>query len=880
MALAAGSRLGPYEIESAIGAGGMGEVYRARDTRLDRAVAIKVLPTHLAADPERRARFEREARAVSSLNHPHIGALYDVGRESGVDYLVLELLDGETLAQRLEKGPLSPPQVIQFGIQMADALDRAHKSGIIHRDLKPGNIMLTRAGVKLLDFGLARAVEAVAGPAGLTLSPTQGTPLTAEGTILGTFQYMSPEQLESKEADARTDLFALGEILYEMATGKRAFEGKSQASLIAAILEREPAPITSLAPLTPPALDRVIRACLAKDPDERIQTAHDVKLQLQWIAEGGSAVGVPAVVTAKRKSRERLAWSLAGGAGVVALSGLAMLALRHAPEPHAVRFQIERPSGVTVMTWPRVSPDGNWIAFQAVDTSGVTSIWVRPLEALEPRRLNGTEGALRPFWSPDSRFVGFIADRKLKKVPVDGGPSQLIAEATGADGSWGSKGVILYDNSQNDSLMQVPAAGGIPKPASSFDRKGGDTGHAWPQFLPDGRHFLFVAYGSSAQDVRLKVGELGDYKSKVVRATGSRGEYAPPGRLVYVLDNNLVSQPFDLGGLRLSGEPVAIAEKVNLLGGRENFSTSQSGTIAFQSGADLPGSEIVWVDREGKRLSVAGARDGYTDMSFSPDQQQVAISILDARTGQTQIWVLDLARGSRTRFTFEDCNHVWPVWSPDGQWIAYASDSGGTYQALRKRADGQGQAQLIGQHSRDNNGAVDWSRDSRYLFAQVFRGGNWDVDVLDLAAGGRRTPLLQTRFNEERPRFSPDGAWVAYDSDENGRSDVYVTSLPQPTGKWQVSINGGRFPRWSADGKEIFFQALDGRLMSAPVVTAPTFHPGEPRALFTAPVAGSGIPQDRILESRDGKRFLANYRASEEKPVPITVVLNWMAAHH
>jgi len=875
MSLKPGTRLGPYEIESAIGAGGMGEVYRARDTRLDRTVAIKVLPAHLAADPDRRAPFEREARAVSTLNHPHIGQLYDVGRESDVDYLVLEFIEGETLAHRLERGALPPPQVVHFGIQIADALDRAHKSGIVHRDLKPGNVMLTPARVvKVLDFGLARAVEAVAGPQALTLSPTAANPLTAEGTILGTFQYMAPEQLEGKEADARTDLFALGEILYEMATGKRPFEGKSQASLIAAILEREPAPISTIQPLTPPALERVIRACLAKDPEDRIQTAHDVKLQLQWVQEGGSAAGLPAVVADKRKSRERVAWLLAAVASMAAIAGFALLATRHVPGLKPVRFTIERPVGAESITWPRLSPDGQWVAFQGVDSTSTRAIWVRAMDALEARRLNGTEGAGRPFWAPDSRAIAFFADGKLKKAPVDGGPVQLIAEAKGSDGSWGASGVILYDNTQTDTIMQVSASGGTPKAASSLDRKAGEVGHAWPQFLPDGKHFLFVAFSSSSSE-QLKVGGLANFKSKVVLATASRGEYAPPGRLVYVLDNNLVAQPFDLGRLKVSGDPVPIAERVNLLGGRENFSASQAGAIAFQSGNDNPGSDLVWVDRSGRVLSTLAKTDIYSDMSFSPDQKQVAVTIGEGAGSNPNIWIFDLARGTRLRFTFDDADHVWPAWSPDGQWIAYSSDSAGVFRSMRKRASGEGQAQYLTGPSGFNEGVASWSADSRSVLLQVYRNGNWDIDLLDLESG-KRSPFLNTRFNETHPRISPDGKWVTYASDENGHPEVFVTSFPIASGKWQVSLNGGRLPRWAPDGKGIFFGSGEGQFVAVPISFSPGVQIGEPKNLFAVRVPGQGFPQDRILPARDGQRFLANFQMSLESPTPITVVVNWM----
>src|SRR5215831_14834640 len=614
--------------------------------------------------------------------------------------------------------------------------------------------MLVKSGAKLLDFGLAKPA-AIPASATLTAMATASQPLTAEGTILGTFQYMAPEQLEGKDADQRTDLFALGEILYEMATGKRAFEGKSQASLIAAIMEREPAPIAGLAPLTPPALERVVGACLAKDPDERLQTAHDVKLQLQWIAEGGSSVGLPAVVVTKRKDRERLAWILAGVTGFAAVIAITLLATRHAPELKPVRFQIDRPAGVITMTWPRLSPDGRWIAFQAIDTSGERAIWVRAMDALEARRLGGTEGAGRPFWSPTSREIGFFADRKLKKVPVDGGPVQLIAEAGGSDGTWGAKNVILYDNTQTDSIMQVSASGGVPKAASSFDRKQGESGHAWPQFFPDGKHFLFACFSGSGS-VRLKVGELGNFRSHEVRSTASRGEYAPPGRLVYVLDNNLVAQPFDLGQMKLTGDPVPIAERVNLLGGRENFSTSQAGTIAYQSGADQPGSELVWIDRSGRILSKAAPHDIYSDMAFSPDQKQVAVTIGEGTGDKPNIWIVDLARGTRSRVTFDDADHVWPVWSPDGQWIAYASDSGGAFRAMRRRASGEGRAEYVTPPTGFNEGIGAWAPDGHTVLIQVFRNGNWDVDRLDLS-DGKRTPYLDSRFNEEHARLSPDG---------------------------------------------------------------------------------------------------------------------------
>src|SRR6266566_2138300 len=493
MVLSAGSRLGPYEIISAVGAGGMGEVYRARDTRLERTVAIKVLPAHLSSSPEVRQRFEREAKTISALSHPHVCALYDVGNQDGVEYLVMEYLEGETLSDRLARGPLPPDQLLRYGIEIADALDRAHRQGIVHRDLKPGNVMLTKSGVKLLDFGLAKYQAAARGEplSGVSRLGTQAqasTPLTERGTVLGTFQYMAPEQLEGGEADSRSDIFAFGAVLYEMATGKKAFSGKSQASLAGAILRDDPTSVTEIAPMLPPALNRVIKTCMAKDPEDRFQTAHDAKLQLQWIAEGGSQAGLPAPVAARRKSRERLAWGVAAAA-VVAAAALGFGFARRAPaKPRAFRFEIAPPEGIIAIDAPRVSPDGRYLAFSATDSEGKTRIWVRPMNALTAQPLTGTEGTGRPFWSHDSRFLGFMAEGKLKKIEVTGGPAQKICDApTGADGSWSSQGVILFDGTGKDPIYRVPAAGGTPTVAVKTGTSGKDGQVGWPEFLPDGR---------------------------------------------------------------------------------------------------------------------------------------------------------------------------------------------------------------------------------------------------------------------------------------------------------------------------------------------------------------------------------------------------------
>ncbi|HSS45480.1 MAG TPA: protein kinase, partial [Thermoanaerobaculia bacterium] len=554
MTLAAGTRLGPYEITGALGAGGMGEVYRARDTRLERTVAVKVLPSHLSASPEVRQRFEREAKTISQLSHPHICALYDVGREGDTEYLVMELLEGETLSERLAKGPLPLEQTLRYGIETADALDKAHRQGIVHRDLKPGNVMLTKSGVKLLDFGLAKAMAPPAPRGSLTALPTQQG-LTQEGTILGTFQYMAPEQLEGKETDTRSDIFAFGAVLYEMATGRKAFSGSSQASLITAIMSSEPASISSVQPMTPPALDRVVKTCLAKDPDDRWQTAHDVMLQLKWIAEGGSQAGVPGPIVARRKSRERLAWGMAAVAFLMALAAVsAFLYLQDRREaPRMVRSSILLPEKLRfdLGTVPvAVSPDGRRIAFAASDAEGKKLLWVRSLDALSAQPLAGTDGACCPFWSPDGRFLGFFASGKLKKVEASGGPAQTLCDApNNRGGTWNRAGEIAFAPAARDPIQRVPSSGGAATPATKLDSSRGEISHRWPFFLPDGRHFLYFAmgafYGPKAVSNGIYVGSLDSQERRLLLRADSNVAYAPPGYLLFLRERTLMAQPFN-----------------------------------------------------------------------------------------------------------------------------------------------------------------------------------------------------------------------------------------------------------------------------------------------------------------------------------------------
>jgi len=879
MTLSPGHRLGAYEIVGLLGSGGMGEVYRARDTRLDRDVAIKILQGSLALQPEVRQRFEREARIVSSLNHPNICTLYDVGHQDDLDYIVMERLDGETLAERLARGPLPVEEVLRTGIQIADALDRAHRQGLVHRDLKPGNIMLTKSGAKLLDFGLARATGL--GPsAGDVSSPTMSRPLTAEGAIVGTFQYMAPEQLEGREADARSDLFSFGSVLYEMAVGRRAFEGRSQASLIASILKETPRPISSAVALAPPALDRAVMRCLEKDPDDRWQTARDLLLELKWVAEAGSRAGVPAPVAARRKSRERLAWGIASVAAAGALGLAALLIARTPPKPEPVRFVFETPSSIRSIGTPKVSPDGRCVAFNAVDSTGVSRIWVRRLSATSLEPLAGTEGSARPFWSADSRFLGFMADGKLKRIAVSGGPPQTVCEAGApGDGSWGPSGIILFDGTPIDSVRRVSAAGGDPSAATVIDRAAGEVGTAWPQFLPDGRHFLYLGLKLKQDETVLKVGDLKSPKTTVLlKGDLSRIEYVEPGYVLFVRDRALLAQRFDTKRMKFSGDPFPIVEDVAAGGGvasNADFSGSNTGTIAFRGGVGGDLSRLAWVDRAGRVLREFGEFGDYPAIAAGPDGRRVAVEM---GGGSPDIWILDSARDARTRLTFDPAADYQPIWSPDGTRIAFGSDRAGVPSVYVKPVSGAGADSLVCAIGTEID-AADWSRDGRYLACTVpaaaTRGDIW---IVPLAAGQKPYPFIAGPFAEWEPRFSPDGRWLAYTSNESGRREVYIQPFPGRGGKWQVSTQGGRNPEWRGDGRELYFISATGAMMAVDVSAAGTLDLGIPHVLFQPVLARPRPTGQNYSVSADGQRFLVR-KSPDVQHLPATsVFLNWTAA--
>jgi Tol biopolymer transport system component len=867
-----GTRLGPYEIVAPLGAGGMGEVYRAKDTRLEREVAIKVLPADLAANPDFKQRFEREAKTISSLSHPHICALYDVGHEDGVDFLVMELLEGETLAERIKRGALPAEQVQRLGIQIAEALDGAHRRGLIHRDLKPGNVMLTQSGAKLMDFGLAKPGAAPRGGSSLTAMPTQTTPLTAEGTLVGTFQYMSPEQIEGKDADVRSDIFALGAVLYEMSTGKRAFEGKSQISVMASILEKDPPPMSDLQPMTPPGLERLVRTCLAKDPEERFQSAKDVKLQLEWVAEGGSRAGAPAVVVRRRKSRERIAWAVSVLLLLAAAAFAVGFVLRAPEPPDQVRFRISPPADLTYVGAPRISPDGKMVAFSAAEKGGSPQIWVRPMDALKAHVLPGTDGAqYRPFWSPDSRFIGFIAHGKLQKVGLTGAPPQTICDVpSGADGSWGSGGVILFDGRQGDPIRRVSASGGVPV-AAVKSSSGGTV--AWPFFFPDGRHFLYFASGGQDKG-HIMAGSLdAKVKPKELVASDSLGWYAPPGFLLYVKNETLVAVPFDASDLKVTGEPVPVADNVNPIStGLASFSASDNGTLVYGA-SESSENRIVWLDRAGKEISEVGKPLGVNTCALSPDGTRLAMSIRDAKSGRSDIWIRDLERGVTSRLTFDPKDEFAPVWSKDGKSVIFASDRGGTNGIYEKSASGTGPTKKIWT-SQDRIIPGGLSPDGRFLAVNRWAQGTVQTWILPMAGSKKPYAFLHASFQEGMPVFSPDGHYMAYVSNETGRFEIYVRRFPGPSGKWQVSAEGGIDPQWSADGRTIYFRSLNSKLMAAPVTPGAGFQAGVPKALFTAEfTAGTGVDQYQV--SRDGKKILLITPTERQKTSPITVILHW-----
>src|SRR5262245_24090059 len=895
MPLGPGSRFGPYEVISALGAGGMGEVYKARDTRLDRTVAIKVLPDAFASDPDLRQRFEREARAIAALNHPHICTLHDIGHEpagpgadDGRDYLVLEYLDGETLAARLEEGPLPLDQAMTYAIEIADALDRAHRDGIVHRDLKPGNVMLTKSGTKLLDFGLARSSQPAVTTTVLSMLPTTPPNLTAQGAILGTFQYMAPEQIEGLEADARTDIFAFGALLHEMLTGRRAFEGKSQATLLAAILERTPAAVSSSQPLVSPALDHLVSRCLAKSPEDRWQAASDVMRELQWITRTPAS---PAPVTASRLL-SLTAGALLGALGSLALGFLLWLMLKGKPsEPAAVRFHIVPPSGVSFEANPplspfAISPDGRALAFIAASPEG-QHLWVQSLDSFEARKLNGTDNAQQPFWSPDSRSIAYIAQTQLKRVDASGGPPQTICICNAArGGSWNKDGTILFSGSptqSTSSILRVVASGGSAEPLKDLAQSSQSIPFGNPRFLSDGRSFLYPAGTPGASDLRR--GWLDGRPSVRIPGIVTTAAVAS-GYILFARERTLVAQPFDEPSGQLTGEPVVVADRVDVRGRIANFSVSDNGVLAYRQLSDATRSPLQWRNRSGAVLGELGTASDYTGLAISPDGSRVAASRPNENS-VASIWVIDVARNLASPLRPPESRIVnRPTWSPDGREIAFVVSEGSGI-VRKKPAAGGAETTVFGPDPQHvflgTAGVTDWSGDGRYLLltwtnvAASDAKANYEIGALPLS--GDKTPIsiVKSQFELQRPRFSPDGHWVAYTSNETGSTEVFVTRFP-PTGEQsQISGNGGVQPRWRGDGKELFYLARTGTVMAVDIKATDHLDVGAARGLFQSGLTTvTGV--DQYAVSADGQRFLVMRSDFLRSNGTITVVVNWPSA--
>jgi serine/threonine protein kinase/Tol biopolymer transport system component len=870
MTLAAGTRLGPYEILSPLGAGGMGEVYRAKDTRLERTVAIKVLPQHLSASPEVRQRFEREAKTISQLSHAHICALYDVGREGETEYLVMEYLEGETLSDRLAKGALPLEQTLRFGVEIADSLDKAHRQGIVHRDLKPGNVMITKSGVKLLDFGLAKAMAPVTRQTGLTSLPTvmgAGQNLTQEGTILGTFQYMAPEQLEGREADARTDLFAFGALLYEMATGKKAFSGATQASLISAILRDEPQPISQAQPMSPAALDRVVKGCMAKDPEDRLQSAHDVAAQLKWIAESGSQAGVPAPATAPRKTRRWFAWAAA-----VPLAGLLVgvgFWLRRPAPGLVIRTSLGLPTGVQLPGENQglaLSHDGKHLAFAGTGRDGKRRLFVRAMDSLNAQPLEGTDGAMQPFWSPDDQFIAFFADQKLKRVPLTGGTVQIVCDAADPrGGAWGRSDVIVFAPNPFGGLQQVPAAGGTPETLTSPAKV---ITHRLPAFLPSGRVLFFQGMGLRSKENGIYCVDVATKKVERVVPEESGGVFASPGFLLFVRNGNLMAQQLDERTLRTAGSARILAEGVwyNPTRWTGNFGVSDTGLLVVQRGGTTAKSRLTWFDLDGNALGTLGEPASFEEVAISPDGQRVAATVLGPK-GNVQLWLYDLVRGGASRFVPGNADSLQssPVWSPDSRQIAFADFDGNI---CVKATDGLSETRVLLKVTSANSRPAAWSPDGTTLIIERQEAETgWDIWKLPLDGAGKPTPLVATPASEQLAGFSRDGKWLSYGSTESGQFELYVVPYPGPGEKRPISSGGASLGFWLGAGTEFVFQQ-DGKLYAVDAVAS---SPGKPRPLL----GGRATPLRAIVPSPDGKRLLMPVPIEEEASALLTVVANW-----
>jgi eukaryotic-like serine/threonine-protein kinase len=882
MTIAAGTKFGRYEIRSKIGAGGMGEVYLARDMEIGRDVAVKVLPLTFSADQDRLHRFQQEACAAGALNHPNILSIYDIGKHNGSPYVVSELLEGETLRKRIGGTALGQRRAVEYALQIAQGLAAAHEKGIVHRDLKPDNIFITNdSRVKILDFGLAKLTQAD-GNQQQTDIPTRRVD-TDPGVVMGTVGYMSPEQLKGRKVDQRTDIFSFGAILYEMLSGHRAFRGESAAETMSAILKEDPPELSDTNKNVSPALERLVNHCLEKNPEARFHSARDVAFALEALSGSTSTQTIAMAGAAPRRwTRRELGLASAATVGILAAIALAiaMAVSRSRPtvvETPAVRLFINPPENNGFGSFA-ISPDGLRLAFVATDASGKSHLWVRPLDSIDPQPLSGTEEATYPFWSPDSRFIGFFASGKLKRIEATGGAVRTLCTAAVPRGaSWNRDGIIIFEPSPNDPLYQVSAEGGEPKPLTKLDTSRQEASHRWPYFLPDGKHFLYsVLGGPQGQGIYITSFD-GKETRRLLDLRDSAVAYAEPGYLLFRRETALVAQAFDTKTLQLSGEQFLIAEQVGYEVStlQANFSVSQTGRLAYSSGS-FGKAQLTWIDRSGKELGVIGQPGFYIRPSFSPDGKRIAVDGPDLQ-GNRDIWLIDVESGNPTRFTFDPSTEIFPVWSRDGR-IVFTSDREGPRHLYQKNATGAGKEEPL-LKSDSNKIPMDWSRDGRFIVYTVNDPKTKiDLWVLPLFGDQKPFPFLQTEANERLARFSPDARWIAYVSDESGANEVYVQTFPASGGKWQVSSSGGYHLAWRPDGKELFYISSDKKMMVVEVKgEGATFERGAPRALFDVRIPSFNTPLAQFAVTADGQKFLVAKPVGENTSTPITVVLNWTA---
>jgi Tol biopolymer transport system component len=890
MTIETGAKLGRYEIRSKLGAGGMGEVYRARDSQLGRDVAIKVLPATFSVDQDRLRRFEQEACAASALNHPNILVVHDIAADDGTPYVVSELLEGETLRKRIGGTPLGQRRAVEYALQIANGLAAAHEKGIIHRDLKPDNVFVTNDGrVKILDFGLAKLTQ-LDGNQSQTDVPTRRVD-TDPGVVMGTVGYMSPEQLKGRAVDQRSDIFSFGAILYEMLSGRRAFHGESAAETMSAILKEDPPELSDTNRSVSPALERLVTHCLEKNPEARFHSARDVAFALEALS-GSSAVAnetTTAQSFVRPAFRQWLPWALATIGLLIAGVTLAWTYFRRertdARPIEAMRFIIPTPEKASIPGLPTISPDGRYVVLRVNSDDGKELLWMRALGSFEARPLVGTDGGFQPFWSSDSRTVGFFAKGKLKWIDVSGGSVQTVCDApSNYSGAWSHDGTIIFSRGVASGLYRVPATGGTPIQLTTVDASRNEIEHIWPYFLPDGRHFLFLARNAQPENSAIYVGTLDSKETTRLLQVHSSMAYASPGYLLFVRESTLMAQGFDADTLQLKGEAFPVAEHTvrNSISGRAMFSVSENGVLVFRAGGGMTNNQLVWFDRSGKQLSVLTPPGSYNAPALSPDEKKVAVSRLDLQTGTpSDIWLIDLERGSQIRLTTDPTSDLYPSWSPNGDRVTWVSTrNGGTsiYQKLSNAASPE--EPLVSSAELKFN--PQWAPDGQsIIYAQLNPKTNVELYLLSLSGEKKSTSWLQTSFIEAQPRLSPNGRWIAYISNETEQFQVYVDSFPATGAKVAISIGGGSQPQWRADGRELYYYAPDRKLMAVEVDgDGPTFKVGEARPLFEIRVASidQSFPGNGYYTvTHDGKRFLVSSLPEAPERQQINVIVNWAA---